>query len=940
MADIRPLRPGDPERLGDYRLTGLLGEGGQGAVYLAEDEPGHRVAVKLLHARFSTDPKARSRFAAEVAVAQRVSAFCTARILDSDVEGDRPYIVSEYIDGPSLSAALADGGPRRGADLDRLAIGTMTALAAIHQAGVVHRDFKPANVLLAADGPRVIDFGIARALDATGTLSSTAVGTPAYMAPEQISGAPVGPAADVFAWGATMAFAATGRPAFGQDSIPAVMHRILNMAPDLGMMPEPLRGVVADCLSKDPALRPASQQVLATLLTLAGNPPKPGGAGGDGADEMLSRGAETAAADSARLLAAQSPLGVRQPLTPQALGSHPQLVQPPPPLHQLPPPPAQMPVPQPQAQQQPQAPGGPWSGPSAYAGASTWPSGQQQGPPGPGVDMTKPPGTRSRKRIGVLAGAGGAAAVALALTATLVIVSMNGDGGHDPAPPAGRTGGTLRMSVTDVSSDQGAIDPSHSFSGTERFLGKQLFTGLTETRPDGTMANRLATNIRPDASCTNWTITIRGGTTFSDGEPVDAAAFARGWARSAATATGAGPILMTDIDGYSDVSAGKADALSGVQATGDTLTVRLTTPSCDFPARLADPVFAPVPRAAGPSTNQTFNMSPVGNGPFKLQAYTKGKSAMLVRNARYAFTKTKLDGVEVDLTSDTAQGRAQFASGETGWAALRGTDLASARGTSGLVMTTLPYTRMLVPITARGPMKSKEARLAVSYALDRTQLAQVWGPAVRPAHGIVPPSIPGFGKPGVCASCDATDPVKAKTSAAQAGLGTGTIVRLYTQQQLASNQAAAQAIVDRLESVLGWNVKIVQVPDFTRFRSTVAADDASGLALFSWGPDYPAPYTMLWPLLGGTIVATPKNDYYNLSGWKNSGFDNLISNAVRTSQASSRTGLYKQAEKTALDDMALIPLAYDGAGALVSAKYVNLKPDYDGDPTVASAALK
>ena len=135
MPDIRPLRPGDPERLGDYRLTGLLGEGGQGAVYLAEDEPGHRVAVKLLHARFSADPKARSRFAAEVAVAQRVSAFCTARILDSDVEGDRPYIVSEYIDGPSLSAALAEGGPQRDADLDRLAIGTMTALAAIHQAG-------------------------------------------------------------------------------------------------------------------------------------------------------------------------------------------------------------------------------------------------------------------------------------------------------------------------------------------------------------------------------------------------------------------------------------------------------------------------------------------------------------------------------------------------------------------------------------------------------------------------------------------------------------------------------------------------------------------------------------------------------------------------------------------------------------------------------------
>ncbi|GAA2158370.1 ABC transporter substrate-binding protein [Actinomadura napierensis] len=938
MADIRPLRPGDPERLGGYRLTGLLGEGGQGAVYLAEDEPGHRVAVKLLHARFSADPKARSRFAAEVAVAQRVSAFCTARILDSDVEGDRPYIVSEYIDGPSLSAALAGGGPRRGADLDRLAIGTMTALAAIHQAGIVHRDFKPANVLLAEDGPRVIDFGIARALDATGTLSSTAVGTPAYMAPEQISGAPVGPAADVFAWGATMAFAATGRPAFGQDSIPAVMHRILNLAPDLGMMPEPLRGVVAGCLSKDPALRPASQQVLAMLLTLAGNPPKPGGGAGDRADEMLSRGAETAAADSARLQAALSPLSVRQPLTPGPHDSHPRFA--PAPQGPVPQPPPPAPMPQGVPMPGPQAPGGPWSGPSAYAGPSTWPSGPQA-PPAPGVDMTKPPRPGSRRRIGVLAGAGGAAFVALAVIATVIVVNMNGGGDNDPEPPVGQVGGTLRMSVSDVSTDQGAIDPSHSFSGTERFLGKQLFTGLTETGTDGTRHNRLATAIKPDATCTNWTITIRGGTTFSNGEPVDAAAFARGWARSAATATGAGPVLMSDIAGYSEVSTGKADALSGVQATGDGLTVRLTSPSCDFPDRLADPVFAPVPRSAGASANQAYNLNPVGNGPFKLQTYSKGKSVVLVRNDRWAFGATKLDGVEVDLTAAAAQGRAAFTAGRAGWASLRGSDLTAARGTSGLVTRTLPFTRMLVPITARGPMTSKEARLAVSYALDRRQLASVWGPADQPAHGIVPPALSGFGAPGACASCDAPDPAKAKQLAQQAGLRPGTTVRLYLQQST-TNQPAAEAVAQQLKSVLGWNVetKLTPIADFTKFRSTVVADDASGLILFAWGPDYPAPYSMLWPLLGGTIVATPKNDYYNLSGWKSQGFDDLISNAVRTSAASARTDLYKRAERTALDDMALVPLVYDGGGALVSGKYVNLGMDYDGDPTVASAALK
>ncbi|MDL4816055.1 ABC transporter substrate-binding protein [Actinomadura opuntiae] len=932
MADIRPLRPGDPDRLGAYRLTGLLGEGGQGAVYLAEDEPGHRVAVKLLHARFSADPKARSRFAAEVAVAQRVEAFCTARILDSDVEGDRPYIVSEYIDGPPLSAALAQGGPRRGADLDRLAIGTMTALAAIHQAGVVHRDFKPANVLLAEDGPRVIDFGIARALDATGTLSSTAVGTPAYMAPEQISGAPVGPAADVFAWGATMAYAATGRPAFGQDSIPAVMHRILNMAPDLGMMPEPLRGVVAHCLSKDPALRPASQQVLATLLTLAGSPPKPGGAAADEADEMLSRGAETAAADSARLQGALSPLSVRQPLMPQQFDSRPQFAPPPPPQV---PPPQGVAVPGPQA-----AHGGPWAGPSAYAAPSTWPSGP---PAPPGVDVTKPPRTGSRKRIGILAGAGGAAFVALAVAATLIVV-MNRDDDPGPKPPAGRTGGTLRAAAASLGSTNGEIDPSHSYGGTERFLDKLLFTGLTETGPDGTARNRLATEIKSDGTCSKWTIGIREGTTFSDGSPVDAAAFERGWTRAARTPTGAGPVLMSDIVGYPDASTGQAGTLSGVHPSGSVIDVDLTSPNCDFPKRLGDPAFAPLPKSAGASDNASYNQNPVGNGPFKLQTSDKGKSYTLVRNDRWAFGRTKLDTVQVSVLTDTVQGRVTFAAGGTDWAPLSsGTAAATpSAGTpsGGTTLTrTLPFTRMLVPVTARGPMKSKEARLAVSYALDRKALAALYGTGYAPAHGIVPPSLPGFGKAGVCASCDASDPEKAKQFAVQAGLGSGTKVQLYLQQSSTST-TAAQAVQARLQQVLGWTVELKTTPvsDWSKFRQTVTAGDASGLALFAWGPDYPSPYTMLWSLLGGTLVG--KSDAYNLAGWKNSTFDGLISSAVRTPSDGQRTKLYQQAERTALDDMALIPLVHTGTGALASNRFVNLRMDYDGDPTVAAAAVK
>jgi outer membrane protein assembly factor BamB/predicted Ser/Thr protein kinase len=266
MPDHSPLRPGDPRRLAGYRLIGLLGEGGQGAVYLGEGPDGGPVAIKLLHARKVGDARARTRFAREVSAARRVGEFCTARVLAADLDGDIPYLVSEYIDGPSLHDAVLLGGPLRDADLHRLAVGMATALAAIHRAGIVHRDFKPANVLLSSRGPKVVDFGIARALDTASTLTSQVIGTPAYMAPEQLGTGAVGPAADVFAWACTLAFAATGNPPFGNDSVPAVIKRIIRDQPDLGGLTGPLAETTAMCLAKDPAARPTAERLLVRLL--------------------------------------------------------------------------------------------------------------------------------------------------------------------------------------------------------------------------------------------------------------------------------------------------------------------------------------------------------------------------------------------------------------------------------------------------------------------------------------------------------------------------------------------------------------------------------------------------------------------------------------------------------------------------------------------------
>ncbi|GAA3222609.1 hypothetical protein GCM10010468_48500 [Actinocorallia longicatena] len=268
MPEAEPLRPGDPGQIGPFRLMGRLGEGGQGVVFQGLSESGEPVAVKLLHTRFTGNPRARGAFAYELAAAQKVDPFCTARILAADVEGDIPYIASEYIHGLSLKRTVAEWGPREGSQLNRLAIGTATALVAIHKAGVVHRDFKPSNVLLGPDGPRVIDFGVARALDLTTSSISSGgpVGTPAYMAPEQFARAPVSTAVDVFAWASTLVYASCGQPPFGNDSISVVINRILNEQPELGRLAGGLRELAAACLHKNPAARPSADQLLLDLI--------------------------------------------------------------------------------------------------------------------------------------------------------------------------------------------------------------------------------------------------------------------------------------------------------------------------------------------------------------------------------------------------------------------------------------------------------------------------------------------------------------------------------------------------------------------------------------------------------------------------------------------------------------------------------------------------
>jgi serine/threonine protein kinase len=260
-----PLRDTDPREVGAYRLLGRLGEGGQGVVYLAVGPTGSQAAVKLLPP--TTDPQVRSRFLKEVAAAQLVARFCTAQVLDAGIFERRPFIVTEYVSGPSLVEVVEQLGPRSGAALERIAVATLTALGAVHAAGMVHRDFKPANVLLGPDGPVLIDFGLAAVPGMTTGLSGpAAVGTPAFMAPEQLAGTKVTPAADMWSWAVTMVFAGTGELPFKGESLTATAYAILHTEPDVGRLPEPLRSLVHRCLNKDPAVRPSARGVLGELV--------------------------------------------------------------------------------------------------------------------------------------------------------------------------------------------------------------------------------------------------------------------------------------------------------------------------------------------------------------------------------------------------------------------------------------------------------------------------------------------------------------------------------------------------------------------------------------------------------------------------------------------------------------------------------------------------
>lgn len=263
------------ERIGTYGVVRKLGEGGMGTVWLAKSRGGRLVAVKLVRPELAGDPAFRARFRAEVAAARSVGGFHTAPVVDADPDAAEPWLATAYVPGPTLGQLLAAEGPMGEGRLRELGAALAEALQAIHRCGLVHRDLKPGNIVMAADGPRVLDFGIARAMDdARLTTTGTAFGTPGFLAPEQAEGHDVGPSADVFAFGAVLV-AAAGGSAFGGGTPVAQIYRSVHGDPDLSAVPDGLRALVAACLAKSPEWRPTTEELLDRLSPLEGPPAPP-----------------------------------------------------------------------------------------------------------------------------------------------------------------------------------------------------------------------------------------------------------------------------------------------------------------------------------------------------------------------------------------------------------------------------------------------------------------------------------------------------------------------------------------------------------------------------------------------------------------------------------------------------------------------------------------
>ncbi|MET9336557.1 ABC transporter substrate-binding protein [Nonomuraea sp. NPDC003804] len=940
---MRPLRPGDPRVVGVYEVTGFLGEGGQGSVYRGVAPSGEPVAIKMLHARFADDASAVRRFRREAEAARRVAEFCTARVLEVGALDDQPYIVSEYVAGPSLQRQVAESGPLTGSSLVRLAVATATALAAIHRAGVVHRDLKPSNVLLAPDGPRVIDFGIARALDVSQSLTTSVVGTPAYMAPEHFHG-DASPASDVFSWAGTMVYAATGRGAFGFGPLPVVMHRILVMEPDLSGVEAPLRELLGASLGKDPAARPTAEQLLRELIRAGSGPQAP----------PYGTAPPPAPASAPPYGTAPPPAPVSAPPygmpAPAGPSSAPPYGTSAPPVSVSSPygtsaPPVSVSSPY-GGGPGPHAPG--WTRPSQGATtpvtAAPYPGGGQA----PGTLSTYPvsgavgrPSGRAWKVLLPVGAAAMTVVLGVAVWAWPRLGQNSGTGGEvtaTPSPtrtaavfnaaltgvvnPSARKGGTLRIGMTNSLDN---LDPAGTFY-TEMWNYARLYgRALTMYRPaPGTAGTEVVPDLAAKLGETTdngrtWTFTLREGLRFEDGTPITSRDVKYAVVRSGdrrLLPNGPDPLArLLDMPGRYTA----ADADKAISTPDDrTIVFRLKKPMSTFNQIATLPVTMPVRKGAAKL---------LSSGPYKLDIQA-GKTATFVRNPAWNQAtdpnRTALpDRVELTWGMDGEEADRKLLSGELDLhagplPATLATVRADQRLNARADAPSLDHLRYLAVNTRVAPLDQPACRRAVLAAIDKSVLHRLYGDGpfgTEIATRLQPPPLPGRGE------LDGPSPT-ATAAPSPASCGRDPFTLLVRNGP--TDVAAGNAIRDNLTAA-GFHVTVKNVDvlhEFDKLGNPAAlTKEKIGLVMRRWSGDWPDPDPLLSQLIDSREIVD--SGFSANVGVRLPEVDALIDESRRTLDPQARFRLWREAERRVLEEGLMVPLLWSKAGLIRGKRVTN-----------------
>ncbi|MEU3464423.1 ABC transporter substrate-binding protein [Streptomyces sp. NPDC006733] len=537
----------------------------------------------------------------------------------------------------------------------------------------------------------------------------------------------------------------------------------------------------------------------------------------------------------------------------------------------------------------------------------------------------------------------GAVIVALAATA------CGGDDKADKPAGTGKAGGTFSLGI----SEPVAIDPYNSQESEGILVTDNLFTGLYEPTADGKVIPALATSKTVSDDGKTWTFKIKAGTKFTNGEAVNAEAFIRGWTRVAAKASASDVAYhLGGIDGFDALQKGTATTFSGLSAPDEnTIQVKLSAPDFEFDVKTTHTAFSPVPKVAGAAKNQAYNDAPIGNGPFKMSGkWEHNKAITLVRNDDYGLTKAKLDTVKIAILNSASAANLEyqgFQSGQFDWARMPTPQLTAAKAKYNAqgewIQENTNGMNYLLPITDNGPLKDAKARQAVSYAIDRDAIiAGVFQGMQTKSTTILPPAFADVYQKDLCVSCIKQDKEKAKSLAAEAGLKPGTELHVGFNTG-GGHEEWVQAVVQQLKDVLGLNVKMDAKP-FKELLASQQAPGATGAFRFAWGADYPTPDNFLYPLLDSKSINKDESGKVtgdNRGRYNNPAFDTILAQARATKDNAARNTLYKQAEKVAMDDQALIPLWNRTQLRLANTKkWTNIKMDFHEDPNLAEISAK